>query len=356
MKFRMTLGKLVCGLAGAVFGLSGCSHYVRLPSSAAQVYSNEDIRQALSLVAENNVMINIPEATTREFEKSEIDARCSRVEQPLWSEKLSIYLNEFRKKPELLSRLHVIEIKRGDSPDVKVQQDLDGAVTLSVQFVKFENHGKVTFQTQLPCKASVAEYLGKDLVKTDYEFPDVRKFVQTLQSLPERKSLPRFQFSKEFLTYLAERGAVFKFSHELSFEKTSQGKFVMAELLNRLADEVKQPFHQHMNYWFKQINQHSTQAQLIQMFAVYQDRELKTGVRVDDPRATARVAGDTDLTYLYITYNVENDRVNSAGLQDLEKCLRTFTDNMSGVKFRKPASTDGESYLKPGYNCTIAPN
>ncbi len=328
---------------------------VRLPSSAQQVYGNSDIQQALLLVAQNNVLINIPEATTRDFEKSEIDQKCRETKDPLWSEKLSVYLNEFRKRPELLERFHIIEIKRGDSADIKVQKDLDGGVTLSVQFVKLENYAKVSFQTKLPCNGTIAEYLGRGLVRTDFDFPSVEKFVLALQSLPAKKVLPRFQFSSQFLSYLAERGALFKFTHEMSFEKTAQGKFVMVELLNKLAEDVKQPFHQHVNYWFKQINAQSTQAHLIQMFALLQDKELKAGVRVDlKSESSVKVAGDADLTYLYMTYNVENDSVNAVTLQQLEKCLEGFTENMSGLKLRKPAAQEKESYLRPGYSCLIA--
>lgn len=343
-------------IIGVLLFLGSCvGTLVRLPSSAQQVYGNSDIQQALLLVAQNNVLINIPEATTREFEKSEIDQKCRLIKEPLWSEKLSVYLNEFRKRPELLERFHVIEIKRGDSADIKVQKDLDGAVTLSVQFVKLENYGKVSFQTKLPCSGSIAEYLGRELVKTDFDFPSVEKFVLALQSLPAKKELPRFQFSSQFLSYLAERGAIFKFSHEMSFEKTAQGKFVMVELLNKLAEDVKQPFHQHVNYWFKQINSQSTQAHLIQMFALLQDKELKAGVRVDlKPESSVKMPGEADLTYLYMTYNVENDQVNAVNLQQLEKCLEGFTEDMSGIKLRKPAAQEKESYLRPGYSCTVA--
>ncbi|AGH96406.1 hypothetical protein [Pseudobdellovibrio exovorus] len=343
-------------MALAILLISGCTtSYVRLPSSANQVYSNNDVRQALSLLAQNGVVVHVPESTTREFEKTEIDSKCRRSEEPLWSSKLSIYLNEFRRRPELLSRIHVIEIKRGDTADVKIQKDLDDALTISIQFVKFENHGKVSFQTQLPCNASVAEYLGRSIVKTDYEFPDSQKFVSVLQSLPERKEVSRFQFSRDFLGYLASRGAILKFSHELSFEKTAQGEYVLVELLNRLADESKQPFHQHMNYWFQQIHKNSSQAQLIQLFAIINETELKAGVRVEDARDVSQVVNPQapDVTYLYITYNVENDRVNAAELKDLDKCLQNFTDDMSGFKFRKPASQEKTSYLKPGYNCRI---
>ncbi len=334
--------------------LASCISTYRLPSSVEQVYNNGDIQQGLLLAAQNNILFNIPEATTREFEKSEIDQKCREVKEPLWSDKLSGYLNEFKKRPELLSRFHVIEMKRADKADVLIQKDLDGAVTLSIQFVKLENHSKVGVQTKIPCRSSVAEYLGREIVNTDYQFPITDKFVMALQNLPEKKELSRFQFSNSFLSYLAERGAILKFSHEMSFEKTSQGKYVMAELLSKLAADVKQPFYQHVNYWFKQINSQSTQAHLIQMFALLQDKDLKAGVRVDlRGENSQRVLGESDLTYLYITYNIYNDRVNSVNLPQLEKCLQNFTENMSGVGFRKPATREKESYLRPGYTCVI---
>lgn len=335
--------------------LQSCISTYRLPSSVAQVYTNSDIQQGLLLVAQNNILISMPDATTREFEKSEIDQSCRQIKEPLWSKKLSEYLNEFKKRPELLARFHVIEMKRGDKAEVLIQKDLDGASTLLIQFVKQENHEKVDVQTKIPCKGSVVGYLGRELINTSYDFPNVEKLVSVLQNLPEKKDLPRFQFSNEFLTYLAERGAIFKFTHELSFEKTAQGKYVMAELLNKLADGVKQPFYQHVNYWFKQINTESTQAHLVQMFAVLQDKDLKAGVRVESGNENLQqIMGESDLTYLFITYNVENDQVNSASLPQLEKCLQHFTDDMSGIRLRKPAAKEKESYLRPGYSCKVA--
>jgi len=340
-----------------IFYFASCvTSYTRLPSSVVQIYANKDIQQSLLLMAQHNVLVHIPDATTRESEKAVVDLKCRQISRPLWSDKLAIYLNEFRKRPELLSRIHVLEIKRGDRSEMVVHKDLDGAVTLSIQFVKFEHYERVTPLTKIPCSGSVAEYLGRDLVKTQYDFPSIESFLLQLMALPEKKSLPRFQFANEFLSYLAERGAIFKFSHDMSFEKTSQGKFVIAELLNKLAEDVKQPFHQHVNYWFKQINSESTQAQLIQMFAAIQDKELKAGVRVDLKNETLQKAfGEADLTYLFITYNVENERLNSVNLQQLEKCLQSFTQEMSGVKFRKPAAADKESYLRPGYSCILPP-
>lgn len=349
MNLRLFLALSACLI------LQACvTSYLRLPSSVSQVYSNTDVQQALLLAAQNNILINIPEATTREFEKSEIDQSCRSIHEPMWSGRLSVYLNEFRKRPELFNHFHVIEMKRADKPGVVIQHDLDGAVTVSVQFVKIENYGKVSYQSKLPCKGSIAEYIGRDLIRTDYDFPEIESLVLALQGLPEKKDIPRFKFQNDFLVYLAERGTIYKFSHEMSFEKTAQGKYIMAELLNKLGAETRQPFHQHMNYWFKQINEKSTQAHLIQMFAAIQDKELKAGVRVDSRgEASQKIFGDSDLTYLYITYNVDDDKVNSVTLHDLETCLQSFTENMGGIGLRKPAGTDKESFLKPGYSCLI---
>jgi hypothetical protein len=117
------------------------------------------------------------------------------------------------------------------------------------------------------------------------------------------------------------------------------------------------PFHQNINYWFKQINTQSTQAQLIQMFAALQDKELKAGIRVDlKSENVTKTFDESVLTYLFITYQVENNQINVVNLQQLEKCLENFTHSMSGMKFRKPATnTDQDSYLRPGYSCAIQP-
>ena len=117
---------------GLVIFLSSCiATQVRLPSSARQVNKNENMQQLLLMAAQNNILFHIPEATTREVEKTEIDQKCREIDEPLWAEKLSTFLNEFRKRPEFLTRFNIIEIKRGDSAGVQVQKDLDGAVTLS---------------------------------------------------------------------------------------------------------------------------------------------------------------------------------------------------------------------------------
>jgi hypothetical protein len=348
MAFRLFISVFV------VVAISGCfSSQVRLPASVYQVYKNSDIQQVLNLAAQNNILFHIPEVTTREIETTEIDQKCREIEEPMWAEKLSVYLSEFRRHPELLTKFHILEMKRGDSSQVQIQKDLDGAITVSVQFVKIESRGKVQIETRLPCKASVAEYLGRELIKTDYEFPSVEQFANRVEKLPERKDVPRLQFQNGFLSYLAERGVIFKFTHEMSFEKTTKGQYVMAQVMNELSEEVKQPFHKYLNYWFKEISEKSTQAQVIQMFGLVAEKDPKSGVRVaSESDHSRKTLGESDLTYVFTSYNIENEQIKLVSLKQLDECLQGFTDNMTGVKFRKPASTEKDSFLRPGYSCS----
>ena len=341
-----------------IFG-SCINSYTRLPNSTTQIYTHSELQQSLLLLAQNNILVHVSDETAREFEKTVIDQKCRQMDKPFWSERLSNYLTALNKRPELLSKFHVIELKRADKADVVMQRDLDGAVTLSIQFVKLENYEKVTPQTNIPCSSSRVEYLGREVIKTQYELPSLESFLKITESLPEKKEIPRFQFKNDFLSYLAERGVIFKFSHDMSFEKTSKGQYIMVELLDQLATDIKQPFYQNINYWFKQIHRESTQAHLIQMFAAIQDKELKAGIRVDfkidfKSETSQKAIDEADLTYLFINYNINNDQLNLVNLGQLEKCLEDFTSSMSGVKFRKPAATnDKDSYLRPGYSCSI---
>ncbi|OFZ30556.1 MAG: hypothetical protein A2622_09185 [Bdellovibrionales bacterium RIFCSPHIGHO2_01_FULL_40_29] len=352
MGFRMRLTDAYFALF-LIFATSCFSTPVRLPQSASQVYNNSQLQQDLLLAAQNNILFHIDDSVVREVEKSVVDNKCRKIEEPFWAEKLSEYLSEFRKRPELLTRIHILEIKRGDNSQIQVQKDLDGAVTLSIEFVKIESRGKIGYQTNLPCSGPIAEYMGRDIVKTDFDFPSTESLAVALSKLPERSDVPRFQFSNLFLSYLAERGVIFKFNHEFSFEKTNNGKYVMAEVLNHFAEETKEPFHKYINYWFKEISQKSTQAQLIQMFAVLPDKEARSGVRVESEGEQARrVLGQSDLTYVYTSYWTDDSKVNVVSLKELDQCLQTFANDMSGVKLRKPATTEKESFLRPGYSCT----
>lgn len=352
--FNLVFASFIC--------IYGCvSQDLRLPATAAEVYKNTDLQQSLMMAAQNNVLFVVsPEALT-DLEKTEVDLKCRSFESPFWSEKLSVYLNLLRRNPEWFSRFHVLEIKKGDQASVQMQKDLDGAAVLSIQYVMTEVRGKVSYKTQLPCEGRLAESIGKDIIKTNFEFPSTDNFAKILEDSPDRARVERFQFANDFLMYLAERGAIFKFGHEQSFEKNSKGQYIMALALNKMATEVSSRNMGYLNLWLKKINQNSRQAELIQMFGLVNDKEIKAGVKVDSQGEFARkTMGQPDLTYLFMTFRLEGDEVFVTSVDGFNRCLQAQSKELGSDvlgSFRTPAGKNPandeirDSYLSPGFSC-----
>ena len=340
-------------ILGFFIFIYGCvSKDLRLPSNAQEVYKNFDIQQNLMLAATNNILFVIPKETLTDMEKTEVDLQCREFQNPFWAEKLSTYLNQMRRHPEWFSKFHVIELKKGDQPVVQLQKDLDGAAVLSIQYVLTEVRGKVTMNTQLPCQNGLLDYIGKDIVKTDFEFPTYNQMVDTLNKSSDKKDVARFNFKNGFLTYLAERGAIFKFNHEMSFEKSPAGQYVMAQALNKISDEISNKNYGYLNLWLKKINQNSQQAELIQMFGLVNESSLKAGVTVESSGEFARkTMGLPDLTYMHLGYRLNGDQVEVTPIEEFETCLQKNASDKLGSSLRSPAASEKKSYLSPGFMC-----
>lgn len=355
---KILLANLVLASFVSIYGC--VSQELRLPATASEVYKNTDLQQSLMMAAQNNVLFVVSPEALVDLEKTEVDLKCRSFENPFWSEKLSVYLNYMRQHPEFFSRFHVLEIKKGDQAQVQMQKDLDGASVLSVQYVMTEVRGKVTYKTQLPCEGRLAESIGKDIIKTNFEFPTIETFGKILTDSPDRAQVERFQFANDFLMYLAERGAIFKFGHEQSFEKNSKGQYIMALALNQMAREVNARNLGYLNLWLKKINQNSRQAELIQMFGLVNDKEIKAGVKVDSQGEFARkTMGQPDLTYLFMTFKLDGDEVKVTSLDGFNRCLQAQAKDLGSDilgNFRNPAGNGAgddirDSYLSPGFNC-----
>lgn len=341
------------------FAIASCtSTQLRMPSSQYEVYTNIELRNSLKLAASNGILFHLPTDTLQAYEKSQIDSKCKDREQPLWSEKVSVYLSYFKQHPELYSKFHIFELKQGDRKKIDMQKDLiDGGITLSIQYEKGESRGVVSLNSKMPCENTArAEYIGKIITKTYYDFPTNDELQTVLSAAPEKADIDRFKFPNDFFVYLADRGVVFKFDHDKSFEKYGDNKFVFAEVVNKLSAEVRSLTDEnHFGLWIKKINQNSEQAGLIQLFAVEKSRDQKTGIKVDSQGELHRKnSGDKDLTYIFSTYKVENDIVYVVGLSEVNKCLQKLTSEMGPFKFRLPADAkDRDSYLYPGYECKL---
>lgn len=339
-------------LAAVVFAYGCVSSEIRLPNSVKEVYSNTEVQQSLLMAAENKILFSLSQESLTEVEKTEIDPQCKKISTPIWSEKLIVYLNKIRQNPEWFTKFHVLEIKKGDQPQVQLQKDLDGATVLSIHYVMTEVRGTVSMNTENPCQRNMAELIGKTITKTDFEFPKVDQLSEVFSKADERKPVERFNFNSQFLKYLAERGAIFKFNHEQSFEKNTQGRFVMVEALNKLAAESLSANLSYLNLFIKKINQNSIQAELIQLFGLVSDSELKAGVKVDTLGEFARKSlGQPDITYLFVTYKTEGENILVTPLAGFESCLKEQASQFA-VQMRKPASVEErESFLSPGFQC-----
>lgn len=332
-------------LAMALLTQVSCiSSSVRFPSSHEEIYKFSELKQDLLLAAQNNVLFHIPQETLFEVEKTVVDSRCQDNQKPFWSEKLSSYLNLMRSHPEWFAKFHVIEIKKGDTPKVIIEKDLDEASVLSIQYVKSESRGQVSLKTNLPCSSQrVAEYLGKDIIKTQFDFPSMNDVSQVLISAHERKQVKRFDFSNTFLSYLAERGFILKFSHDLSFERNSENKFVMSEILNKLGQEVvkSKENNKHVHLWMKILNDIHKTDDIVQFFSIENQAGLKSGIKFTTNENSSFMDQKESkyfTTQLYLTYKVENETIQSSDISDLEDCLAQISNQKTKLFMRQPTS------------------
>jgi hypothetical protein len=333
----------------------GCvSSTLRFPSSTEEIYGYKHLKQNLLLAAQNNVLFHIPEETLFETEKNEIDARCKEVQKPFWTEKLSVYLNMMQTNPEWFNRFHVIEIKKGDVPKVVLENDLDGATILSIQYGKVESRGVVNLKTNMPCgKSRIAEYLGKEITKTQFDFPSVPDVRKILNQAGTRKTVKRFDFSNEFISYLAERGFILKFNHEISFEKNTMNKFVFAEVLNKLSRELgKRKDNKHVNLWMKILNDARKSDEIIQMFSLENQKQLKSGLKFS---FNENHSESESYPYLYMSYNVENEVIATSDISDLNECLARIPSQKTSLFSRQPTAEilNENKYIKD-YSCESA--
>lgn len=349
MKLRYILSSMVLmGLAQV-----GCvSSTLRFPSSTEEIYGYNHLKQNLLLAAQNNVLFHIPQDTLFETEKNEIDSRCKEVQKPFWTEKLSVYLNMMQTNPEWFNRFHVIEIKKGDAPKVVLENDLDGATILSIQYGKVESRGTVNLKTSMPCaNGRIAEYLGKEITKTQFEFPTVPDVRKVLSAAGTRKTVKRFEFSNQFISYLAERGFILKFNHEISFEKNTSNKFVFVEVLNKLSNELgKRKDNKHVNLWMKILNDARKSDEIIQMFSLENQKQLKSGLKfsVNETNSDSQ-----SYPYLYMSYNVDNEVITTSDITDLNECLAQIPNQKTNLFARQPTSEvlNDNKYVKD-YSCT----
>jgi hypothetical protein len=322
---------LFFALIGLNLLISGCvNKQIRFPASVDEIYTYKELKQNLMMAAQNNILFYISDETIQASEKKEIDSLCRSSEAPFWTEKLSVVLNLFRQRPEWYSKFHVLEMKRSDQAKVTLEKDLDGATVLSIQYVKSENRGQVSFKTNLPCNQNrVVEYLGKEIVHTQYDFPVISNYSALLNQAEDRKKVDRFEFNNQFISYLAERGFILKFSHELSLTRVGNNEFILVKLLNQYSQEIKSV--EFVQLWMKIVNKFNEKENIVQFFSFENNKDLKTGVSVLNTDQSKQMS-------LFSSFKIENNELVVTTLDHLNKCLSAISLDQTSQFMRKPAS------------------
>lgn len=333
--------------------VSGCvSQKIRFPSSVDEIYSYKDLKQNLVMAAQNNILFYISDETLSAAEKKEVDSQCRTEESPFWTEKLSAYLNIFRQHPEWLQKFHVLEIKKADHENVSLQKDLDGASILSIQYVRSESRGQITYKTNLPCSQNkLPEYLGKELVHTQFEFPQINLITSELEKAPFKNSVQRFNFDNRFITYLAERGFILKYNHALSFNRTGPNNdYVLVNLLNKYSEEISQNSgrfserfsnddksnDQYVSLWMKILNKFNQKENIVQFFSFENKDDLRVGINFIRSNET-RLSNYSQMN-LFSSFKIKNNQLSFLTLQNLNECLSKVSTQKTYDFLRKPAS------------------
>lgn len=337
--------------------IGACTHSPpRMPQSTPANYNPAHVR-LIKMAAENGLFFQISDAVIRDVPSRSAGDQCRRMGEAPWIDQLYATLEVFEKEPRLLSKVHIVEFRRGDKSKAEISKDLDGAVTLVISYAKTETRQRIESLSDIPCSNSNLDMMGKDVVATAFEWPTPAQIAAPMQSLEDRPPVERLNVDRRFLVWLGERLTLFRLTPELAFEKTPNGKSLLPEAFRQWASEVGGGANTDaLDYWLREISLKSKLGAGVKFFALKRDNEMSTGIAVDSVGKFARkMSGSADPTAPYLSYKLESGSFVIAGLRELAPCLNELMST-----YRSPLSSmtnyelNPESFLFPGHSCPAA--
>lgn len=340
-------------MSAALLLLVACTHSPpRMPANIKAEFNAEKTR-LLRLAADHGVLFQIPESVIRDLPSKSAGDRCRKTENGQWAQQVYSILETFQQFPTYAQKIHVIEFKRGDRAHAEISRDLDGATHLVVSYSKVESRQRIHSLSDIPCSGASMELVGRDMVVTEFEWPDTSMITKVLASLPNRPDVARFRIDPTFLRWLADRMTIFRLTPELAFEKTHLGEPLLPVYFAQMSREIQSP-HPAIEFWLHEISQRSRLGQDILFFGLKKDLQGSLGIQVDSAGKFARkMNGFVDPSYPYLSYRVENDNgFNITHLDTLNQCLgelmRTYRSPLASMG---SFETDADSFLFPGHHC-----
>lgn len=344
-------------LAVVTVAATACQHsMIREPQAVVASYDTERV-EILKSAVESGLYLVVPDAVMRDIPARQVGDKCRRTEESPWMEKAYSVLGLFHRQPELYTKVHFVEFRRGDRPGVDISNDLDGARYLVINYAKVQKRRTVNTLAEIPCADGEMDLIGKEMMVTEFEWPNSMQIVSVLEAQPTRALVPRLAFDRKFLVWLAERLTVFRFSQELVFEKNAKGDPLLVEGLHQMSKELESNPQQlrALEFWLKEINDRSRQGGFIKFFALKRDLKLSTGLQVDSAgnfKHSRKMQGYADPTYPFLSYRTDNGAFVFTGLPQLESCLQRLQRTYLGSS-RSPTryDTDADAFMHPGYFC-----
>lgn len=301
----------------------------------------------LKSAADNRLLFQIPDQTFKDFNTLEVGDKCRKQIEPFWPKAVYFLLEVLNQNPQLYAKIHSVEIKRGDRPNLEINKDLDGGTTMVLLYSKTESHKTIQSLMDIPCSSQSLDLIGKDLVEVSFSIPDAKEIIEKLSLLPNKLAIERFNFNTTFLHFLASRQSLLRFTPELAFEKTSEGQPLIVELFNDLSTSIKPDSNfESLDYWLRDISLNSKHSDKLKLFSIRRDSDLSYGLETGtESEIQRKINGTTSPTMAYLSYKIETDKFLHVSLDKLESCLSKIPRTNHFL------SRDSYSYLHPGFHC-----
>ncbi len=316
----------------------------RQPNNVQFEYDSAKV-QLLTWAAQNRIMFQFPEATFGDVALVHTKETCKTLKEPVWSEAVFSTLENIKKNAALQNKIHVIEVKRTEKPQVEISKDLDGVTYLILGYSASETKSVIRDISQVPCETDSAVLVGEEKTAVDFNLPSKIQISKAISELPARITPDRWKFKTDFPLFLVKNMTVLKFTSELGFERSADGQFFFVQFLEDQAQLMgKNQFHS-FNFWLSEIAQRSHAGSYLKIVALISDKQLTYGMA-----ASQQSQG---LAYPFLSYKSQEGKYSYTSLKQLNSCLDDLSNKYKRglASIRSDLSTQADTFLYPGHIC-----
>ena len=316
----------------------------RQPNNVQYEFDSSKV-QLLTWAAQNRIMFQFPDSTFSDVSVSQVQETCKTLKEQAWSEAVFTTLENIKKNVALQNKVHVIEVRRGENPNVETSKDLDGVTYLVLSYSVSEKKTKITDVAQIPCDNKSTLLLGEELTETHFVLPATTAIAKVIKELPARTTPDRWKFNTDFLKFLASKMTLLRFSADLGFERSADGQFFLSQFLDEQAAADKKNHYTAYDYRLTEITQHSHTGSYLKIMALVQDKQLGYGMGT-----TQNTRG---LAYPILSYKSQDGKYTYTSLNQLNQCLEELSSKYKRglASIRSDYSTQADSFLYPGHIC-----